>query len=73
MEERCRNDVIDGVSWWCPQCKGRPSIREGSFFTKSCLTLQKWMILLHYWVRQYPVTDAAEEAEVTKHTAIDVY
>ena len=31
------------------------------------------MILLHYWVRQYPVTDAAEEAEVTKHTAIDVY
>ena len=73
MEERCRNDVSDGISWWCPQCKGRRSIREGSFFTKSRLTLQKWMILLHYWVRQYPVTDAAEEAEVTKHTAIDVY
>ena len=66
MEERCRNDVSDGDSWWCPQCKARRSIREGSIFTKYRLTLQKWMILLHNWVRQYPVTDAVEEVEVTK-------
>ena len=25
------------------------------------------------WARQYPVTDAAQEAEVDKGTAIDVY
>ena len=41
MEERCRNDVSDG---WCSKCKGRQNIRESSFFTKSCLTCQKWMI-----------------------------
>ena len=28
---------------------------------------------MYMWVRQYPVTDACEEAEVTQHTAIDVY
>ena len=25
------------------------------------------------WVRQYPVTDVAEEAEVELHTAIDMF
>ena len=33
MMER-RSDVTDVVSWWCPHCKSRKSIREGSFFTK---------------------------------------
>ncbi len=40
---------------------------------KSRLTLQKWMILLYWWVREYPVTDAAEEAEVRRDTTINVY
>ena len=54
-------------------CKGRKSIREGSFFSKSRLTLQKWMLLIYMWAREYPVTDAAEEAEVHQKTAIDGY
>ena len=49
------------------------SVREGSFFTKSKLSLTKWLILLYWWSREYPVTDAAEEAEVTETTAIQVY
>ena len=28
---------------------------------------------MYMWVRQYPVKDASEEAEVTEHTAIDMY
>ena len=32
MVERPRNDVSDGKSWKCPQCKSRNSIWEGSFF-----------------------------------------
>ena len=43
------------------------------FFSKSRLTLQKWLILIYFWVREYPVTDATEEAEVHKGSAIDVY
>ena len=27
MMERRRSDVTDGVSWWCPHCKSRKSIR----------------------------------------------
>ena len=73
MVDRVRSDVSDGVSWKCPQCKGRKSIREGSFFDKSKLTLQKWLLLIYRWVCQYPVTDAAEEAEVREATACDVY
>ena len=45
----------------------------GVFFEKSKLFLQKWLILLHWWIREYPVTDAAEEAKVTETTAIQVY
>ena len=60
MVERRRSDISDNVSWWCPHCKGRKSIRDGSFFAKSRLTLQKWLVLMHFWAREYPVGDAAE-------------
>lgn len=73
MVERQRNDVTDGVSWRCLQCKARKTIREGSFFHKSRLTLQKWLILMLWWAREYAVTEAAQEAEVDKNTAVDVY
>ena len=65
--------MSDGISWYCPQCYTRKSIRQNSFFTKSRLPLQKWVFLIYFWVRQYPVTDAHEEAEVGEHTAIDIY
>ena len=73
MMERRRSDVSDNVSWWCPHCKSRKSIRDGSFFAKSRLTLQKWLVLMYFWAREYPVGDAAEEAQVQEKTAIDVY
>ena len=58
---------------YCSQCYTRKSIRKDSFFDKSRLPLQRWVILMYMWVRQYPVTDACEEAEVGERTAIDVY
>lgn len=73
MVERTRSDVSDGVSWSCPQCKCRKSIRDKSFFARSRMSLQKWLLLLYLWVRQYPVTDAMEEVKVAKSVAIDVY
>ena len=73
MQERSREDVSDGISWYCPRCYTRKSIRDGSFFAKSKLSLQKWLLLLHYWVRQTPVTEAMDDAEVNKRTAIDEY
>ena len=49
------------------------SVRDGSFFHKSKFTLQKWLILFYWSVREYPVTDAAEEAKVEPNTAVAVY
>ena len=61
------------MSWYWPQCYTRRYIHDGSFFSKSKITLQKWMILLNFWVHKYPVTDAMQEAEVDGHTAIHAY
>ena len=42
-------------------------------FEKSKLSLQKWLVLMHWWSREYPVIDAVEEAKVTETTAIQAY
>ena len=68
-----RKDVTDNRSWWCPQYKGKKSIREGSFFTKSRFPFKKWLLLLHFWIRQFSDTTAALDAYIHKSTAIDVY
>ena len=73
MVERPRNDISDGVRWRCRRCKTSKSIRDGSFFAMSKVTLQKWLILIFWWTQQYPVTNAARIAEVDEGTAIDVY
>ena len=39
------------------------------FFSKSKLPLQKWLLMLYLWAREYPVTDAAEEAEISLRVA----
>ena len=52
----------------------RSNMQEaGSFFDKSKLSLQTWLVLLHWWCRQNSATDAAEEAKVTEATAVQVY
>ena len=59
--------------WRCGTCNCRSSIRSGSFFTRSKLRLQKWLMLMHFWSRQNPVVDASESAQVSPNTAVDVY
>ena len=54
MQECPRQDVSDGVSWWCSTGKGRKTIRDGSVFAKSQLTLQKCMAANH--ITQYSST-----------------
>ena len=73
MEERPRSDVSDGYSWWCRQSKGRKSIREGSFFSKSKLSLQKWLFVLVLWAKDTPVTDVIDDAEIDTRTGVDIY
>ena len=73
MRVRQRRDVTDKCSWYCPQCKTQKSVRDGSFFAKSRITLKQWLQLLYVWSREYPIKDAKEEASVSHKTAVDVY
>ena len=43
------------------------------FFANSHLPLKKWLLLLHFWIRQFSVTTVALDADIHKSTAIDVY
>ena len=54
-------------------CKTTKSIRAQSFFTKSRLSLQQWMILMVWWAKEYPVLRAAREADTSDNTACQVY
>ncbi len=72
MTERPRRDVKDGISWCYPQCKSRKSIREDSFFSKSHLTLQDWMMLMFFWSDEESVCKAMHHTEVSEVTAINV-
>ena len=73
MTLRQKSDISDGCIFRCASCKTTKSLRAGSFFSKSKLTLQQWLVLLYWWVREYPVTNAAEEARVGRDTTIDAY
>ena len=73
MQISPRADVSDGCRFRCPDCKKCISIRDESFFSKSRMPLQKWVVLMYWWARNYPVTDAAEEAEVTEASACAMY
>ena len=44
IDERQRNDITDGFRCRCRSYKTRKSIRDGRFFSKSKLTLEKWLI-----------------------------
>ena len=70
-----KRDISDGWTFRCTStgCKTTKSVRAGSFFSKSRLSLKQWLVLLYWWVREYSVTQAAEEAEVGRGTAIKVY
>ena len=73
MRERKRRDISDGICWFCPTCKTTKSIRESSFFSKSRLSLKKWLLIIYWWAKQYPVTNCRDEADVDQRTAVDTY
>lgn len=68
-----KGDISDGCIFRCGMCNTTKSLRAGRFFSKSKLTLHKWLVLIYWWVRDYPVSDTAEEAKVGRYTAINVY
>ena len=66
MREAARADASDEISWKCPQCKSRKSIRDGSFFFK---------VTSHFAaVAEDPISKACEHCDETSlATGINVY
>ena len=71
MNWEVRWDIVNGYSWRCPvaTCGKSIGIRDGTFVQNTRITLQKCLILIDWWVREY----CMEEADVSKHIAVDVY
>ena len=47
MQLRSMSYISDGKNFCCSSCKTTKSLRAGSFFAKSKLTLQQWILLLY--------------------------
>ena len=67
MNWEVRRDVVDGgIAGDVQSPHGERALLLGNFFEQTRITLQKWLILIYWWVRELAVTDASEEAEVSK-------
>ncbi|XP_047127811.1 uncharacterized protein LOC124808650 [Hydra vulgaris] len=55
-------DAADAFRWYCKGCKQRQSVREGSFFSKSRLPLQKLIYYIYVWSRNMPQKEIQHEA-----------
>ncbi|XP_049824148.1 uncharacterized protein LOC126265732 [Aethina tumida] len=65
---------IDGFRWKCRLCTTRKSIRHGSFFANSKLSLLQSMIIIYCWSIEMPHEDIEREAHLgsnSTHTIVD--
>ncbi len=73
-----RNGTKDGFGWRCmnKRCshyKSYSSIRSGSFFAKSHITLQQWLNLMYLWCNKQLENQAVNLCGVGKRSMVDVY
>ncbi len=61
----------DSIIWDCPnrQCRSKKSIREGSFFSGSQLSLVKVLTFIYCWTEEYPLFRCSRESGgMAEHT-----
>ena len=64
----------DGFRWYCKTWKKRKSIREGSFFKESRMSLHSIIVIMYCWARDIPQKNACEEAGgASPRTIVDWY
>ena len=64
------NEGLDGKRWSCRGCNWRQSIRQGSFFSGSHLTLQEIILLMYFWAHDAPQTTMAHETGIERDETI---
>uniref|UniRef100_A0A0P4WJT7 ISXO2-like transposase domain-containing protein n=1 Tax=Scylla olivacea TaxID=85551 RepID=A0A0P4WJT7_SCYOL len=84
--EKCHNNMnwtkhskcVDRVVWkcqtkGCTKYKGTTSIRTGSFFARSRLSLQKWVHIMYLWSERIGETTASRQINLSEKTTIDCF
>ena len=68
-----KDKSIDGVIWRCPRkaCRKKVSLRHGSFFAGSHLSLRQIILIVYYWARNTKLSETAHEVEVSEHSLVD--
>ncbi|XP_069672378.1 uncharacterized protein [Periplaneta americana] len=79
MKLRDRSELSDGVQWHCTG-KGSDnahrvsrSVRTGTWFSTSRLTMSKLLLLTYCWFTKVPQQNAKECAQVDKNTVLQWY
>lgn len=62
---------LDKKRWSCHTCQQTLSLRNGSFFERSNLSLVDIVLLIYVWVKDLPQTFAIEELSLNKNTVVD--
>lgn len=66
-----RKRTKDGKEWRCSQCSFICSVRKGSFFHRSHLSLHQIIILIYCWANDLPQNIAAHEADTRASTVVE--
>ena len=66
-----RGDIEDGKTWYCSICKNKTSIRHGSWFEDSHLSLYNIILLTYCWAYDFSQNDISREVQCNKNTCVD--
>ena len=78
LTQRPTSSTSDGWGWRCSnqRCANRCSfrtIRTGSFFEKSKITLDKWLYVIYFWSQGTKVTTASKMVQVSEKSTIQMF
>ena len=65
-----RNELIEFIID-LQTCRTTQSVRKGSFFEKSNLSLRQIMLVLYFWAIEVSQSIIQSEAKIARHTAVD--
>jgi len=71
MSLRKKNNKSDGILWMCSSCASAKSIREGSMFANTKLSIFTLLLLLYMWTNDFQNKHASAEAEVEANNVVD--
>jgi len=61
----------DKCYWNCPTCGGLKSVRQGSFFARSHMSLIEILQIIYHWANDHRATEIVRDLDVHWHTVVD--